>query len=142
MIQNFTRNMNNNNNYFGNNINNNNNYNKINNNNSNMKKSNSRQQSFHNRSFDIEKKDFPSKQFSTTELTNKYGDKLIGMMTDKEKNWVVNVQMLQLQIDDPYCYDFYYTVRNGIFLYLFYYMVKQWFLVTWSKTRVIRKMAI
>jgi hypothetical protein len=33
------------------------------------------------------------------------------MMTDKEKNWVVNVQMLQLQIDDPYSYDFYYTVN-------------------------------
>jgi DNA topoisomerase 2-associated protein PAT1 len=31
------------------------------------------------------------------------------MMTDKEKNWVTNVQMLQLQIDDPYRYDFYYT---------------------------------
>lgn len=37
------------------------------------------------------------------------GDKLAGMMTDKEKNWVTNVQMLQLQIDDPYKYDFYYT---------------------------------
>lgn len=37
------------------------------------------------------------------------GDKLAGMMTDKEKNWVTNVQMLQLQIDDPYRYDFYYT---------------------------------
>jgi len=36
-------------------------------------------------------------------------DKLAGMMTDKEKNWVVNVQMLQLQIDDPYRYDYYYT---------------------------------
>lgn len=39
-----------------------------------------------------------------------WNDKLIGMMTDKEKNWVVNVQMLQLQIDDPYKLDFYYTV--------------------------------
>lgn len=37
------------------------------------------------------------------------GDKLAGMMTDKEKNWVTNVQMLQLQIDDPYRYDYYYT---------------------------------
>lgn len=33
------------------------------------------------------------------------------MMTDKEKNWVVNVQMMQLQINDPYAYDFYYTVK-------------------------------
>jgi len=40
---------------------------------------------------------------------NNNGDKLAGMMTDKEKNWVVNVQMLQLQIDDPYRYDYYYT---------------------------------
>lgn len=37
-------------------------------------------------------------------------DRLSGMMTDKEKNWVVSVQMLQLQNDDPYSYDFYYTV--------------------------------
>lgn len=37
-------------------------------------------------------------------------DRLRGMMTDKEKNWVVSVQMLQLQNDDPYSYDFYYTV--------------------------------
>lgn len=45
-------------------------------------------------------------------------DKLSGMMTDKEKNWVVSVQMLQLQNDDPYSYDFYYTVGcwNGILL--------------------------
>lgn len=40
------------------------------------------------------------------------GDKLTGMMTDKEKNWVVNVQMMQLQIEDPYTYDFYFTVKN------------------------------
>jgi len=40
----------------------------------------------------------------------KNGDVLAGMMTDKEKNWVINVQMLQLQNDDPYSYDFYYTV--------------------------------
>ena len=37
------------------------------------------------------------------------GDRLAGMMTDKEKNWIINVQMLQLQIDDPYRYDYYYT---------------------------------
>jgi len=37
------------------------------------------------------------------------GDKLTGAMTDKEKNWVVNVQMLQLQVDDSYKKDFYYT---------------------------------
>ena len=83
--------------------------NRNNNNNNRKNMNNNRQHSFQNRSFDHEKKDFPTKQFTTTELTNKLGDKLIGMMTDKEKNWVVNVQMLQLQIDDPYCYDFYYT---------------------------------
>jgi DNA topoisomerase 2-associated protein PAT1 len=99
---------------FGNNNNNQNRYN----NNSN-RSNNSRQHSFHNRSFDAEKKEFPTKQFTTTELTNKLGDKLIGMMTDKEKNWVVNVQMLQLQIDDPYCYDFYYTVFKLILTLIF-----------------------
>lgn len=42
------------------------------------------------------------------------GDKLVGMMTDKEKNWVVNVQMMQLQINDPYAFDFYFTVKDTI----------------------------
>ena len=44
-------------------------------------------------------------------------DKLIGMMTEKEKNWVVNVQMMQLQIDDPYKYDFYYSVCKTFFYF-------------------------
>jgi DNA topoisomerase 2-associated protein PAT1 len=48
-------------------------------------------------------------------------DKLAGMMTDKEKNWVVNVQMLQLQIDDPYSYDYYYTVKIQL---SFYFIIK------------------
>jgi hypothetical protein len=56
----------------------------------------------------------PNKTYSFKGYMN---DKLIGMMTDKEKNWVVNVQMMQLQIDDPYKYDFYYSV--SILIYLF-----------------------
>jgi DNA topoisomerase 2-associated protein PAT1 len=60
-----------------------------------------------NRSFNQHQERKPITSYSFKGLMN---DKLIGMMTDKEKNWVVNVQMLQLQIDDPYTYDYYYTV--------------------------------
>jgi hypothetical protein len=50
---------------------------------------------------------------------NEGGDRLAGMMTDKEKNWVINVQMLQLHINDPYRQDYYYTVCIMLFFTLF-----------------------
>ena len=30
-------------------------------------------------------------------------------MTQKEKDWVIRIQLLQLQTDDPYTDDYYYT---------------------------------
>ena len=57
--------------------------------------------------------------FSNNNINNPTGDKLAGMMTEKEKNWVVNVQMLQLQIDDPYTFDFYYTVCSAFNCFYF-----------------------
>ena len=75
-----------------NNNNNNNRNNNRNNNNNNRNQNNRRNQNNNNRRY-----------FN--------GDRLAGVMTSREKAWVLNVQMLQLQVDDPYKLDYYYTVR-------------------------------
>ena len=69
--------------------------------------------------------------FANNNTNNPPGDKLAGMMTEKEKNWVVNVQMLQLQIDDPYTFDFYYTVRERLRVVGFIYK----FLLTFARVQ-------
>lgn len=33
-----------------------------------------------------------------------------GLMLQREKDWVIKIQLLQLQTDNPYLDDFYYTV--------------------------------
>ncbi|XP_073965399.1 uncharacterized protein isoform X2 [Choristoneura fumiferana] len=38
--------------------------------------------------------------------TDEYG----GLMTQREKQWLINIQMLQLNTGTPYIHDFYYTV--------------------------------
>lgn len=86
-----------------NNNNNNNNQNRRNDNYDNRRNNNQRNQRNNNNSHNDSMNSIPP------------GDKLAGMMTEKEKNWVTNVQMLQLQIDDPYNMDFYYTVRCFFF---------------------------
>ena len=97
---------------FNNDLNNNPNFNKMNNfNNDNNKRINNNNNSNMNRHQQQQntKNDKEKKNKSHGRNNSSNADKLAGMMTDKEKNWVVNVQMLQLQIDDPYKYDFYYT---------------------------------
>ncbi|XP_053622036.1 uncharacterized protein Patr-1 [Plodia interpunctella] len=37
-------------------------------------------------------------------------DEYAGLMTQREKQWLVNIQMLQLNTGTPYIHDFYYTV--------------------------------
>lgn len=34
-------------------------------------------------------------------------------MTKKEKDWIIKIQLLQLQTENPYLDDFYYTVSTG-----------------------------
>ena len=96
---------------FNNDLNNNQNFNKLNNfNNENNKRINNNNNNNMNRQQQQNtKNDKEKKNKSHGRNNSSNSDKLAGMMTDKEKNWVVNVQMLQLQIDDPYKYDFYYT---------------------------------
>jgi len=38
-----------------------------------------------------------------------------GLMTPKEKEWIIKIQLLQLQTDNPYLDDAYYTVRFPIY---------------------------
>lgn len=40
-------------------------------------------------------------------------DEYAGLMTKKEKDWIIKIQLLQLQTENPYLDDFYYTVSTG-----------------------------
>lgn len=37
-------------------------------------------------------------------------DEYAGLMTQREKDWIIKIQLLQLQTDNPYLDDYYYTV--------------------------------
>ena len=41
---------------------------------------------------------------------SKSEDEFEGIMTQKEKDWIVKIQLMQLQTDNPYLHDYYYTV--------------------------------
>jgi hypothetical protein len=38
-------------------------------------------------------------------------DEYAGLMTQREKDWIVKIQLLQLHTDNPYVDDYYFTVR-------------------------------
>ncbi|XP_069110697.1 protein PAT1 homolog 1-like [Argopecten irradians] len=40
---------------------------------------------------------------------NRPSDEYAGLMTKKEKDWIIKIQLMQLQTDNPYLDDFYYT---------------------------------
>ena len=42
-------------------------------------------------------------------------DEYDGLMTQKEKDWIVKIQLMQLQTDNPYLDDYYYTVCYNVF---------------------------
>ena len=37
-------------------------------------------------------------------------DEYAGLLTNREKEWLVKIQMIQLHTEDPYTDDYYYTV--------------------------------
>jgi len=37
-------------------------------------------------------------------------DEYAGLMTQREKDWIVKIQLLQLHTENPYVDDYYYTV--------------------------------
>lgn len=39
-------------------------------------------------------------------------DAYAGLMTQKEKDWIIKIQLIQLQTENPYLDDFYYTVNT------------------------------
>lgn len=39
-------------------------------------------------------------------------DAYAGLMTQKEKDWIIKIQLIQLQTENPYLDDFYYTVGS------------------------------
>lgn len=43
-------------------------------------------------------------------------DSYDGLMTQKEKEWIIKIQLLQLQTDNPYLDDYYYTVSYYMYL--------------------------
>ena len=47
-------------------------------------------------------------------VDDKDRDVYAGLMTQKEKDWVIKIQMFQLQTDNPYLDDYYYTVSSCI----------------------------
>ncbi|ESO84868.1 hypothetical protein LOTGIDRAFT_168358 [Lottia gigantea] len=40
---------------------------------------------------------------------NRSGDDFAGLMTQREKDWIIKIQLMQLQTENPYIDDFYYT---------------------------------
>ena len=41
-------------------------------------------------------------------------DEYAGLMTQREKDWIIKIQLMQLHTDNPYVDDFYYTVGFDI----------------------------
>lgn len=39
-------------------------------------------------------------------------DEYAGLMQQREKDWIIRIQLLQLQTDNPYVDDYYHTVSN------------------------------
>ena len=39
-------------------------------------------------------------------------DEYAGLMTQKEKDWIIKIQLLQLNTDNAYLDDYYYTVSG------------------------------
>lgn len=37
-------------------------------------------------------------------------DEYAGLMSNREKQWLINIQLLQLNTNQPYVEDYYYTV--------------------------------
>ena len=44
-------------------------------------------------------------------------DEYDGLMTQREKDWVIKIQLLQLHTDNPYVDDYYFTVGVQITFY-------------------------
>ena len=43
---------------------------------------------------------------------NRRHDEFGGLMTPRERQWIVNIQLTQLKCENPFLDDYYYTVFN------------------------------
>lgn len=55
----------------------------------------------------------PCRDRGRTGLDRCSRDPYSNLMSQKEKEWVTKIQMMQLQSTDPYLDDYYYQVRLG-----------------------------
>ena len=51
-------------------------------------------------------------RFNEEEDRKRSVDGYAGLMTQKEKDWIIKIQLIQLQTENPYLDDYYYTVRT------------------------------
>ena len=49
---------------------------------------------------------------SGEQLMNNNDDAYSGLMTSRERQWIVNIQLNQLKCENPFLDDYYYTVFN------------------------------
>ena len=53
-------------------------------------------------------------------------DEYAGLMTKKEKDWIIKIQLMQLNTDNPYLDDYYYTVSHLYNPYLAWMTTAMW----------------
>ena len=58
----------------------------------------------------VQRAEAPLAANSREPRTHPGGDEYAGLMSQREKDWVVKIQLLQLHTDNPYVDDYYYTV--------------------------------
>lgn len=46
--------------------------------------------------------------------TQNVDDEYAGLMTQKEKDWLCKIQLMQLKSENPYVEDYYYTVSTNL----------------------------
>ncbi|XP_071112681.1 protein PAT1 homolog 1-like isoform X1 [Haliotis cracherodii] len=50
--------------------------------------------------------------FMEQDMDESHEDSYDGLMTQKEKDWIIKIQLMQLQTDNPYLDDYYYTYHT------------------------------
>jgi DNA topoisomerase 2-associated protein PAT1 len=55
-------------------------------------------------------KNQPHQQHQHPRAGEEVEDEYAGLMTKKEKDWIIKIQLMQLNTDNPYLDDYYYTV--------------------------------
>ena len=62
---------------------------------------------YDNQRYDSRRDDYHNNRRDNREPRDEYAN----LMNQREKDWVIKIQMLQLQTNNPYLDDYYFTVR-------------------------------